>query len=151
MKLLERDSAIAALEAALAEAAGGAGRIVLVAGEAGIGKTALVSQVSREQDARFLWGVCDPLLTPRAYGPIHDIAREAGVRLGGGREDVFGTLLDELAAPPPTVMVVEDLHWADEATLDVIAVVGRRIGRTTGTLVITYRSDELDLRPEAAG
>jgi DNA-binding CsgD family transcriptional regulator len=153
MELLERDFAVAALDAALAEAAGGSGRVVLVAGEAGIGKTALVTRVAREHDGarRFLWGVCDPLLTPRAFGPIHDIAREAGERLDGAREDVFGFLLDELAARPPTVMVIEDLHWADEATLDVLAVVGRRIGRTTGTLVITYRSDELELRPEVAG
>jgi DNA-binding CsgD family transcriptional regulator len=152
MDLLERDSAVAALEAALAEAAGGSGRIVLVTGEAGIGKTALVGRVAHEDNSRrFLWGVCDPLLTPRAYGPVHDIAREAGIRLPSGREEVFNLLLDELATRPPTVMVVEDLHWADEATLDVIAVVGRRIGRTTGTLVITYRSDEVELRPEVAG
>ena len=148
MELLERDTAVTAIEAALGEADTGAGRVVLVAGEAGVGKTALVARVARESDRRFLWGLCDPLLTPRALGPIHDIAREAGSRLAGSkREDVFAALLDEL---PNTVMVVEDLHWADDASLDAIAVVGRRIGRTTGTLVLTYRSDELDLRPEVA-
>ena len=152
MELLERDLAVAAMEVALAEAAAGDGRVVLVAGEAGIGKTALVTRLTRayEQDRRFLWGACDPLLTPRALGPIHDIVREAGGRPLAAREDVFAALLDELAGRPATVMVVEDLHWADEASLDAIAVVGRRIGRTTGTLVITYRSDEIALRPEVA-
>jgi DNA-binding CsgD family transcriptional regulator/tetratricopeptide (TPR) repeat protein len=151
MQLLERESAVAALEEALAEADGGSGRVVLVAGEAGIGKTALVTHLAHEQQARrFLWGVCDPLLTPRALGPIHDIAREVGGPLAdrdSTREEVFAALLDELASRR-TVMVVEDLHWADEASLDAIAVVGRRIGRTTGTLVLTYRSDEIELRPE---
>ena len=99
MELLERDSAVAAVEAALAEAAGGAGRVVLVGGEAGIGKTALITSIARAQepDRRFLWGGCDPLLTPRALGPIHDIVREAGGRLPAAREDVFAVLLDELA------------------------------------------------------
>lgn len=151
MELLERDAAMAAMEAALAEADAGAGRVVLITGEAGIGKTALVAQVAATRDdRRFLWGVCDPLLTPRAFGPIHDIAREAGAELPAAREDVFAALLDELSGRPPTVMVVEDLHWADAASLDAVAVVGRRIGRMTGTLVLTYRSDEIDLRPEVA-
>ena len=141
MELLERDTAVAAVEAALAET----GRVVLVTGEAGIGKTSLVTQVARGR--RFLWGVCDPLLTPRALGPIHDIAREAGIELPSGREDVFAALLGALDG---SVMVVEDLHWVDEASLDAIAVVGRRIARTTGTLILTYRSDEIELRPEVA-
>ena len=150
MELLERELAMAAVEAALAEAEEGAGRVVFVAGEAGIGKTALVTRIARarELDRRFLWGVCDPLLTPRALGPIHDIVREAGARLAGGARGRVRRAARQLAGQPPTVMVVEDLHWADDASLDVIAVVGRRIGRTTGTLVLTYRSDEIELRPE---
>jgi len=154
--LLERDVALAALEDALAQARAGAGRIVLVSGEAGIGKTALVRHVARasEDRARFLWGTCDPLLTPRALGPVHDIARDAGGELahtlagGASREAVFAALLDELERPG-TVLVVEDLHWADAASLDALVVVGRRIARTTGALLVTYRSDEIELHPEA--
>jgi DNA-binding CsgD family transcriptional regulator len=157
MELLERDTAVEALEGALAQARAGAGRIVLVAGEAGVGKTALTERVARAAgaDARFLWGACDPLLTPRALGPIHDIARQAGGALtealtaDAPREAVFAALLDELDARPATVLVVEDLHWADEATLDALVVVGRRIARTTGTLLLTYRSDEIELHAEA--
>jgi DNA-binding CsgD family transcriptional regulator/tetratricopeptide (TPR) repeat protein len=157
MDLLERDAAVAALEEALAQAASGQGRVVLVAGEAGVGKTALTERVAHDAGsrARFLWGACDPLLTPRALGPIHDIARQAGGGLAdavagdASREAVFAALLDELEGRPPSVLVVEDLHWADEASLDALAVVGRRIARTTGTLVLTYRSDEIELHQRA--
>jgi DNA-binding CsgD family transcriptional regulator len=158
MELLERAGAMAQVDAALREAAAGAGRIVLVAGEAGVGKTALVDAVARATDtrARFLWGACDPLLTPRALGPIHDVARQTdggglaeAIGAGAAREAVFAALLDELSGRPPTVLVVEDLHWADEATLDALAVIGRRIRHTTGTLLLTYRSDEIALHPDA--
>ena len=85
-----------------ATAAGG--RVVLLAGEAGIGKSALVRRFAERQsaDARFLVGACDPLLTPRALGPLHDIARQTGGRLaellasGGPREQLFAAFLDEL-------------------------------------------------------
>ena len=152
MDLLERDEALAAVGTALDDASGGSGRVVLVAGEAGIGKSSLLAAVPRVHggDRRFLTGACDPLLTPRALGPFHDIARQAGGRLAdtlrgdGGREDLVAALLDEIAERPPRVLVIEDLHWADEGTLDLLALLGRRIGATTGTLVIT-------LRPDAAG
>ncbi|HMN99778.1 MAG TPA: AAA family ATPase [Miltoncostaeaceae bacterium] len=152
MDLLERDEALAAVGAALDDATAGSGRVVLVAGEAGIGKSSLVAAVPvvHGADRRFLNGACDPLLTPRALGPFHDIARQAGGRLAdalrgdGGREDLVAALLDEIAERPPRVLVIEDLHWADEGTLDLLALLGRRIGGTTATLVLT-------LRPDAAG
>ncbi|HTI32804.1 MAG TPA: AAA family ATPase, partial [Miltoncostaea sp.] len=108
MSLLERDAALAAVGAALAEAAGGGGRVILVRGEAGLGKTALVREaVERAGDrARVLPGACDPLLTPRALGPFHDIARAAGGAMaealapGGSREEVLAATLAELGAGP---------------------------------------------------
>jgi len=150
MDLLERDEALAAVGAALHDAAGGGGRVVLIAGEAGIGKSSLLAAVPlvHGADRRFLTGACDPLLTPRALGPFHDIARQAGGRLAdalrgdGGREELVAALLDEIAERPPRVLVIEDLHWADEGTLDLIALLGRRIGATTATLVVTLRPDE---------
>jgi predicted ATPase len=124
MDLLERSSLLEELSGVLAAPAGG--RVVLLAGEAGIGKSALVKRFTERQsaDARFLAGGCDPLLTPRALGPLHDMARQTGGRLaelldsGGPREAVFAAFLDALAQPPPQrqVVVVEDAHWADEAT-----------------------------------
>ena len=154
-ELLERDPDRNLLEGALASARAGHGRLVLVEGEAGIGKTALVEHVAGHMAprARFLWGACDPLLTPRPLGPIHDVAREAGGPLDEAlaseapREEILGALLDLLNQRPPTVIVFEDLHWADESSLDAVAFIGRRINGTTGTLILTYRSQEIQLRP----
>src|SRR4029450_7552370 len=84
MDLLERSSLLEELSGVLAATAAG-GRVVLVAGEAGIGKSALVRRFTERHAAgtRVLLGACDPLLTPRALGPLHDIARQTGGRLGG--------------------------------------------------------------------
>ena len=141
----------AALNGVLAGTAAG-GLVALVAGEAGIGKSALVKRFTELHgaDARFLLGACDPLLTPRALGPLHDIARQTGGRLaellvsGGPREQLFAALLDELDQPArPQVVVIEDAHWADEATLDLLVFLGRRMQRTRALLIISYRDDEL--------
>src|SRR5512133_1156069 len=153
MDLLERSSVLGELASVLAATATG-GRVVLVAGEAGIGKSALVRRFTERHsaDARFLLGACDPLLTPRALGPLHDIARQTGGRLAGllasgdSREAVFAAFLDELdqgRRPPVVVVVVEDAHWADEATLDLLVFLGRRMERTRALLLVTYRDDEL--------
>jgi DNA-binding CsgD family transcriptional regulator/tetratricopeptide (TPR) repeat protein len=151
MDLLERASLLDELAGVLAATVGG-GRVVLVAGEAGIGKSALVRRFTERPsaDARFLLGACDPLLTPRALGPLHDIARQTGGRLaellasGGPREAVFAAFLDELDhGGRPQVVVVEDAHWADEATLDLLVFLGRRMDRTRVLLLVTYRDDEL--------
>ena len=121
MDLLERSAPLRELGSLLA-ATVAAVRVVLVAGEAGIGKSALLRGFAEQHgaDARFLAGACDPLLTPRALGPLHDIARQTGGRLselliaGGPREAVFAAFLDQLAQPPQRqVVVVEDAHWAD--------------------------------------
>lgn len=151
--LLERGALLDELGAVLKEASV-AGRVVLVAGEAGIGKSALAREFARRNvgRARFLYGACDPLLTPRALGPLHDIGRELGGRLaellagGSTRERLFATLLDELdQRSRSTVVVIEDAHWADEATLDLLLFLGRRIERIRTLLIVTYRDDELGL------
>ena len=151
MDLLERAGLLDELSGVLAATVDG-GRVVLLAGEAGIGKSALVRRFAEEQPAgaRVLLGACDPLLTPRALGPLHDIARQTGGRLadllasGGPREAVFAAFLDQLGQPARRqVVVVEDAHWADEATLDLLVFLGRRLERTPAMLVVTYRDDEL--------
>jgi predicted ATPase len=163
--LLERSDVMNELDGLLAGLATAGGRVVLVSGEAGIGKSALVRRFAERHgaDARCLLGVCDPLLTPRALGPLHDIARQTGGRLaellatGGSREAVFAALLDELAQAPQrrAVVMVEDAHWADEATLDLLVFVGRRLERLPALLLVTYRDDELGadhpLRAAVAG
>ena len=149
--LLERSGQLRALgEALAAVASGGHGRIVLVAGEAGIGKTALLRRFCAGVDgsARVLWAGCDPLFTPRPLGPVLDLARavagEVAARAADGARpyDVAAALLRELAARP-SVAVVEDVHWADEATLDVIRLAGRRVADVPALLVLSYRDDEL--------
>jgi predicted ATPase len=104
MELLEREALLDELGGLLAATAGG-GRVVLLAGEAGMGKSALVRGFAERQagQARFLLGACDPLLTPRALGPLHDLGRQLGGRLAEllgvavAREQLFDALLDELA------------------------------------------------------
>jgi DNA-binding CsgD family transcriptional regulator/tetratricopeptide (TPR) repeat protein len=151
-RLLEREDVLAALSGAHAEARAGTGRLVFVAGEAGVGKTSVVRAflggVSRS--SRVLVGGCDPLFAPRPLGPFADLASGAGDRLRGDLllrdstpSDVFEEVREELTSGS-TVLVLEDLHWADEASLDVIRLLGRRIEGIPALVVATYRDDELD-------
>ena len=148
--VLERGAELQCLEVALHRAATGTGSVVLVSGEAGIGKTSLVRAfvVDRPDRARILLGACDDLVTPRALGPLRDAVRGGGplaVALAGGdRDAVLSALLAELAdGPRPTVLVLEDVHWADDATLDVLRFVGRRVADLPAVIVVTYRDEEV--------
>jgi DNA-binding CsgD family transcriptional regulator/tetratricopeptide (TPR) repeat protein len=150
MDLLERDAALGNLDSAFEHARRGQGRTVLISGEPGIGKTSLVEHFAQQQrsDVRVLWGGCDALFTPRPLGPLHDIAEQAGgtlaTLLNGSTTPgvVFGAVLAELQRLP-TVTIIEDIHWADDGTLDVLRYVGRRIGRTSALLVLTCRDDDM--------
>jgi predicted ATPase len=147
-ELLERDDALALLSEALNEARLGFGRVVLVGGEAGAGKTTLVRAFCARLDAhtRVLAGACDALSTPRPLGPLFDVATECEaladtLHAAVQPSEVFTVLRDELAEPP-TVLVIEDLHWGDEATFDVLRLLCRRMD--VPSLVIgTYRDDGL--------
>src|SRR5689334_361542 len=148
--LLERDAELAVLENAVEAAVAGAGSVVLLSGEAGIGKTSLLRAFVRAAPpaVRVLAGACDDLLTPRTFGPLHDAVRPLGGPLAealrsADRDRVLSESL-ALLAGPPTVLVVEDAHWADDATLDVLRFVGRRIADLPAVLVISYRDDEID-------
>jgi tetratricopeptide (TPR) repeat protein len=148
MELLERADAQADLRRLLAESVAG-GRVAVLSGEAGTGKSALLTAFAEGAD--LLLGACDPLLTPRALGPLHDIARRLGGRLRdslghGPRTESFNLLLPALARPPRAarpVLVLEDLHWADEATLDMVAFLTRRLASCRALLVITFRAAEI--------
>ncbi|WP_162452941.1 AAA family ATPase [Phytoactinopolyspora mesophila] len=148
MELVERDAPLAELKAAARDARAGRGRLVLITGEAGAGKTALVRQFTSEAATRskILWGMCDELVTPRPLGPFRDMAGQLGVDLAGDAGaaaalDALGVELD--AGLYPTVVVVEDAHWADEATLDGIRFLGRRVGRLPAVLIVTFRDEEI--------
>src|SRR5215217_2114776 len=130
------------------------GQVLLVGGEAGIGKTTLVRRFceQRGQSARILWGACDPLFTPSPLGPLLGVAEgsggelEAVVERGAMPYEVTTALAHELRARPPTVFVLEDVHWADEATLDVLRLLARRVETVRGLIVVSYRDDELGRR-----
>ena len=151
--LLEREEPLNLLRSAFERAASGEGRLVLVGGEAGVGKTALVGSFLAEVAgrARVLVGACEPLFTPRPLGPIVDIAAQTGGEVASltasaaGAHEVVNALLCELRRES-TVLVLEDLHWADEATLDVVRLLGRRVAVPGAFVLVTYRDDELDPR-----
>ncbi len=150
MQLLERASQLTALNSALVEVTAGEGCVALVYGEAGIGKTSLVDQFvkANAESWRVLFGACDLLFTPRPLGPLGDVALQTQGRLlqslesGAQREVLFPTCLTELQ-DRPTILVIEDIHWADEATLDLLKYLGRRIRQTCCLLILTYRDDEI--------
>ena len=151
MPLLEREAQLASLGEYAGEARHGDGRMVLVAGEAGVGKSALVEQLQRDlPDASWFWGACDGLFTPRPLGPLFDIAAKLGgellelCRADAPRADLFSALLRQVSEPGELrVLVVEDIHWADEATIDLLRFLGRRIRDAAVLLIVTYRDDGL--------
>jgi len=151
-RILERDHELAELAAAAAAAGTGAGSVVLVSGEAGIGKSSLVDAVGGvlPPAGRLLVGYCDDLATRRTLGPLRDLAGSVGADLtraveeGGDRNRLLDALRAELSrGPHPTVLAVEDVHWADEATLDVLGYLVRRVARLPVVLLLTYRDDEI--------
>jgi DNA-binding CsgD family transcriptional regulator len=152
--LLERHLQVEALAAYAAEARSGDGRLVLVAGESGVGKSTLVEAVEAavldaHTGARWVWGRCDGQFTPRPLGPIAELAEQLGgvaweaVRRDAPRQELFAALRQGLRGPDLTIVVVEDLHWADEASLDVLRYLGRRLRGLPVLVVATYRDDAL--------
>ncbi len=151
-QLLEREALLDALEARLEAARSGDGSMVLMAGEAGSGKTSLTQAFVSEagQRALTLVGACDPLSTPRPLSPLLDFAADDDSGLSGLFDDdpdnieIFSRVLDRLRHTiRPIVMVVEDVHWADQATLDFLRFIGRRISHVKAVVICTFRDDEI--------
>jgi DNA-binding CsgD family transcriptional regulator/tetratricopeptide (TPR) repeat protein len=151
VELVERESALAELAGLARRAQAGEGGLVLVAGEAGVGKTALLERLARDlPDARWSWGTCDGLFTPRPLGPLFDVAVRLGgpleelCRAGAGRDELFSALLRQVSEPGILdVVVIEDVHWADEATIDLLRFLGRRLKTAPALLIASYRDDGL--------
>lgn len=149
--LLERHHERKVLVRAVAAAASGRGQVVAVAGDSGTGKTALVKAATIDgPPVRVLRGQCDPLTTPRPYGPLRDIAAAAGVTVWDrGAEVVLAEICDEVLSAlvtEPTVLVVEDLHWVDAATVEVLRFIARRSAALHLSLIVTYR--DLEVGPQ---
>jgi DNA-binding winged helix-turn-helix (wHTH) protein/tetratricopeptide (TPR) repeat protein len=146
--LLERDGPLTELRAAADAASAGAGRVVCVEGDAGLGKSSLVHQFTEDVTghAVVFTGAADDLTTPRPLGPIRDIVEQLppDLRPAGGTEptpDGVLSAFERVAAREgcALVVVLEDLHWADDATLDVVRYAARRVRRSPIVIVLTYR------------
>src|SRR5947209_18237735 len=152
-RLLERDTVLAELDRCRRRAER-SGRVVLLRGEAGVGKTTVI--------ARFLAGLgprttaargwCDALATPRPLGPLIDMLaglageRAARVRAAidaGDAETIYRRLVDLFGDRNAWVCVIEDAHWADGATLDLLRSLARRIEALPVPLIVSYRDDEV--------
>jgi DNA-binding CsgD family transcriptional regulator/tetratricopeptide (TPR) repeat protein len=149
--LLERDEQLSRLERAFELAALGRGRIIALAAEAGAGKTALAGRfvADHARSAQIYWGSCENLATPEVLLPLRDIARATGSALpiGGDHIGCFEALLRLISTGlAPAVLVIEDIHWADTATLDLIRFLGRRIARVRALVIITFRDEEVGVR-----
>src|SRR6516164_9460363 len=151
--ILEREDELSVLTGAVRAAASGHGSVVLVMGEAGIGKSSLVEALRPHLPAegRMFVGYCDDLATPRTLGPFRDLVGSVGTEFslavtdGSDRDRVLTALRSELDwAEHPTVLAIEDIHWADDATLDALRYLIRRIADLPTVLILTYRDDELN-------
>jgi DNA-binding CsgD family transcriptional regulator/tetratricopeptide (TPR) repeat protein len=151
VELLERDELIASLQGLLGDAASGQGRLVLVSGEAGVGKSALLRHFADVASSRapVMWGWCDPLSSPRPLGALVDISAQLSTEVAellraGERDRAFEATLRELRGRSgPSVVVLEDVHWADASTLDFLRFMGRRLGSARVLFIVSYRDDDL--------
>lgn len=155
-RLLERDAELDQLRGAFGAARNGAGGSVVVCGAAGTGKTRLVEWfLGHVGDASVLVGGCDDLLAPRPLGPFRDMVRANPAladRLPAepDREELLSALMGALeGSGGPTVVIVEDAHWADDATIDILRYLARRVPALPALLVITLRDTEIDDRHPA--
>lgn len=149
--LLERDDALATLCSALHRCEYVCGQLAVIDGEAGIGKTSLLQALASEvvDGRRVVWGQCDDLFTPRQLGPLYDMAAVLDAKLpdaleeGGPQSGLFPKVLAAInELPPGSVLVFEDVHWADYATIDLLTFIARRLLPLRVLIVLTYRPDE---------
>jgi predicted ATPase len=149
--LIERGEFLASLLALRDEAAAGQGRLVFLGGEAGVGKTALTTALAQAAAGgagpplEIRRGNCDNVTTADALGPVVDALPELAEVLedtsGVTRLRLLRRIRDTLTAAP-TLLILEDVQWADEATLDVLRFLGRRLAGTPLLIVATFRSEE---------
>lgn len=153
--LTERDGPLKELCDLSQRARSGQGRVVLVGGEAGIGKTSLLQEFAKRvgPDVRVLWGGCEALFTPRPLGPVQDMSSALDPQIEellartASPAQLFPALLKALGeAHGSQILIFEDLHWADHGTLDFIKYLGRRIGVLPALMILSFRSDEVGER-----
>jgi predicted ATPase len=152
MELIERAEFLASLQTKFEAVAKGEGHCILLGGEAGMGKTSLVRAFCKEKenDCKIYHGTCDALFTPRPLAPLYDIAWQIRPDLWQNNVDVadragfFTNIFQELSGQKRIILIVfEDIHWADGATLDFIKFLARRIARIRCLFILTYRDNEI--------
>ncbi|MDU0356277.1 AAA family ATPase [Paraglaciecola aquimarina] len=149
--LLERETALSEIFNCI-ETMPKSGKILLLSGEAGIGKTTLLEHIRLQIDTTIdmHWSGCDPLFTPRPYAPIYDFAQIFSPTLLCQLEScatpniIFASFYQAIShLTKPTILVIEDVHWADNASLDLIKYLVRRISFLPCLLCLSYRDDEI--------
>jgi len=154
MELIERAGFLASLQTSFENMVAGEGHCMLISGEAGIGKTSLVRVFCLEKkgQAIILQGSCDALFAPRPLAPLYDIVFQLHSDVlsnldTSDRTVLFSRLFHELSGQKQPVLVIfEDIHWADEATLDFIKFLARRIRLTQCLFILTFRDNEVNSR-----
>jgi len=159
--LVGRDAEVAALRESWAQVRGGAPATVLIGGEAGIGKTRLVRQFAAGVEAEVLYGGCVDLsggglpftpFTSAMRGHGDTLAELLPVDVQADTDTARARLFEEvltqfagLCARQPVVLVIEDVHWIDRSSLDLLSFLVHN-QQAAGALlcVVTYRSDELE-------
>ena len=154
VQLLEREDELGVLHAALEGAIRGQGSGIALAGDSGVGKSTLIEAVCKNvTGARVLRGHCDPLDTPRPLGPFRDLHQLSGIDgFGRGEDLLLSEVCEQVYAAlcrEPTVLVVEDLHWVDAASVDVLRFLARRIESMPLALIVSYRNREIGARHSA--
>jgi DNA-binding NarL/FixJ family response regulator len=150
--LSERDPQFDALTDRADNARAGHGGMVIVCGESGAGKTSFVQAFVERwvRDERVLWGACDPLPVARALGPVHDVAERLAPATRSALDraekpyDIFAAVYHDLRTAP-SIFVFDDLHWADQGTVDLLRFVLRRLPQTRSLVIGTVRDEELGL------
>ncbi len=151
-ELLERESALVALRAQIQGLSSSGGGCALIVGDAGIGKTSLLRALRADVAADVVWwmGSCEPLLTPPPLAPWLDMLPQLPPRMAEAvrservGSELFADMLSLLQTTVrPLVIVVEDVHWADGATRDLLRFLGRRIRTTRALLILSWREHEL--------
>ncbi|MEP6651305.1 MAG: ATP-binding protein [Lapillicoccus sp.] len=146
--LVERDSFLASLLEWVPDADTPSGCLVLLGGEAGVGKTSLVglltSRVGAEVAVRR--GFCDNVAPPPPLGAVLDALPELAATIEETTPTTRPRLFREIRTrlvERPTVLVLEDVHWADEATLELVRFLGRRLDGMPLLVVATFRDDDV--------